>query len=271
LETNIEGFSTRPLEPSDPFFMATPDSDISLKRRLRAWLIVSLGTLVFRLWFATCRVRLAGDDVYRRYTEGRLPAVVAAWHRGAIFMVWYFRRLKPMVMVSRSNDGELIARFAEKLGVIAVRGSSSRGGGQALRSMLKFLSGDGSRLVATVLDGPQGPRFEAKKGLLFLSKIAGAPLVPVAVSAWPAITMKKSWDRTLIPLPFSRVIVMIGAPIHIAPDTDSAGLESIRLAVENTLKTMMRTADTKTGYIREWPNIYDPADTTPAPASRPKG
>ncbi|MFH1981743.1 MAG: lysophospholipid acyltransferase family protein [Pseudomonadota bacterium] len=246
--------------------MATPPNDISLKRRLRAWIIVTLGTIMFRLWFATCRVRLVGEDIYRHYTEARLPAVVATWHRGAVFIVWQFRRVRPMIMFSRSNDGELIARFAEKLGVIPVRGSSSRGGGQALRTMLKFLNGDGSRIAATVLDGPRGPRFEAKKGLLFLSRISGAPLVPVVVSAWPALTLKKSWDRTLIPLPFSRVTVIIGEPVPVPPDTDSAGLDVIRLKVENTLKEMMRAADADTGYIREWPNIYDPADTTPKQA-----
>lgn len=243
--------------------MTVSKNDVPLRRRLRAWLVVTIGTVVLRLWFATCRVRLVGEGVYRRYTEGRLPAVVGTWHRGAIFLVWFFRRQKPMIMFSRSNDGELIARFAEKLGVIPVRGSSSRGGGHALRTMVKFLNGDGSRFAATVLDGPRGPRFEAKKGLLFLSRIGGAPLIPVVMSAWPALTFRRSWDRTLIPLPFSRVTVMIGTPVPIPPDTDSAGLEAIRVRVENTLKEMTRAADTDTGYIAVWPEIYRPTDTAP--------
>jgi len=231
-----------------------------INRRLRDWLIVTIGTPVVRLWFATCRVRLVGEAVYHRHTGGQAPAVVATWHRGTIFLVWLFRRLKPMIMISRSRDGELIARFAAKLGVISVRGSSSRGGGQALRTMVKFLHGDGSRIAATVLDGPQGPRFVAKKGLLFLAKIGHAPLIPVVVSAWPALTLGRAWDRTLIPLPFSNVTVMIGDPVWIPPDTDSAGLESIRIAVENTLKEMVHAADTATGYRRVWPRIYDPSD-----------
>jgi lysophospholipid acyltransferase (LPLAT)-like uncharacterized protein len=240
--------------------MTRQEEKRSLKRRIRDGSIIAIGTLVFRLWFATCRIRLEGEDIYRRYTRGRLPAVVGTWHRGAIFLVWFFRRLKPMIMFSRSNDGELIAGFAEKLGVVPVRGSSSRGGGQALRTMVKFLNGDGSRFAATVLDGPRGPRFEAKKGLLFLAKIGGAPMVPVAVSAWPAITLKKAWDRTLIPLPFSRVTVVIGEPIHIPSDTDSAGLEAVRLTVENRLKKMVQHADKATGYCRVWPEVYDAGD-----------
>jgi len=250
--------------------MTTPKDDRPIKRRIRDWLIINVGTVVFRLWFATCRITLEGEDIYRKYTRSPIPAVVGTWHRGAIFLVWFFRRLKPMIMFSRSNDGELIAGFAEKLGVIPVRGSSSRGGGQALRTMVKFLGGDGSRLAATVLDGPRGPRFVAKKGLLFLARIGNAPLVPVAVSAWPAITLKKSWDRTMIPLPFSRVIVMIGNPIHIPSDIDSHGLEGIRVTVDNTLKEMVRQADAATGYHRVWQAVYDDADldNTPMPTQR---
>ncbi len=248
--------------------MMTLEDDRPIGRRIRDWLIINVGTVVFRLWFATCRITLIGGDVYRKYTQSPYPAVVGTWHRGAIFLVWFFRRLKPMIMFSRSNDGELIAGFAEKLGVIPVRGSSSRGGGQALRTMVKFLGGNGSRLAATVLDGPRGPRFVAKRGLLFLAKIGKAPLVPVVVSAWPAVTLKRSWDRTLIPLPFSRVIVMIGDPIHIPQETDSAGLGDIRVMVENTLKGMVRQADAATGYDRVWPEIYDAADTNNTPLPR---
>ena len=251
--------------------MTTSKDDRSIRRRIRDWLIITLGTVIFRLWFATCRITLKGEDVYRKYTRSPSPTVVGTWHRGAIFLVWFFRRLKPMIMFSRSNDGQLIAGFAEKLGVIPVRGSSSRGGGQALRTMVKFLGGDGSRLAATVLDGPRGPRFVAKKGLLFLAKIGNAPLVPVAVSAWPAVTLKKSWDRTLIPLPFSRVIVMIGDPIHIPQETGSAGLEDIRVTVENALKEMVRQADAATGYDRVWPEIYDAADLENTPLPRQGG
>ena len=240
-----------------------PDADRPpLKKRLQRWLIIQTSTFVFRIWFATCRVRVVGGDIFDRFVVGRKPAVAATWHRGAIFLIWYLRRLRPMVMFSRSNDGELIAGFAENLGIIPVRGSSSRGGGQALRTMLKFLRGSGSRLVGTVMDGPQGPRFRAKKGLLFLSRMADVPLVPIAVSAWPAITMKSAWDRTIVPLPFSRVTVMYGDPIHIPRDTDDRGLDALTGNVEARLNSMMGELDRKTGYIRKWPEVY--GDAQPA-------
>jgi len=174
--------------------------------------------------------------------------VGATWHRGAIFLVWFFRNIHPMIMFSRSKDGELFARFAEKIGVIPIRGSSSRGGDAALRSMIKFLSGPGVRKAATVLDGPTGPRCIAKKGMIALAMEAGVPLLPIMVSAYPAITLKKTWDKTMIPLPFSRVVVMYRRPWHIPKDLDSEQLEVLREDVEETLNKMMQELDRKTGY-----------------------
>jgi lysophospholipid acyltransferase (LPLAT)-like uncharacterized protein len=234
-----------------------------LKKRLRNWLIIQTGTVVLRVWFATCRVRVIGGDIFDRIVSNREPAVAATWHRGAGFLIWYFRRARPMILFSRSNDGELISGFAENLGIVPVRGSSSQGGGQALRTMLKFLRGNGSRLVATVMDGPQGPRFRAKKGLLFLSRMAGVPLVPIAVSAWPALTLKNAWDRTIIPLPFSCVTVMYGNPIQVPKNTDDRGLNALTGKVEARLNAMMGELDRQTGYIRKWPEVYG-VDTHPA-------
>ena len=146
--------------------------------------------------------------------------------------------------------------FAEKLGVIPVRGSSHKGGRQALDTMAKYLSGNKNRIAATVLDGPQGPRFRAKTGMITLAKISRTPLLPIMMSAWPAITIKTAWDCTLIPLPFSRVTVAFGKPWHV-PETH--GTEEIRILrgkVEKRLNQMMFDADSDTGYIKKWPVIY---------------
>ena len=156
-----------------------------------------------------------------------------------------------MIMFSRSRDGELMAMFAEKLGVLAARGSSSRGGREALQTMLKFLSGPSPRKAATVLDGPRGPRFVAKRGMIVLAKEAGVPLLPIMASASPAVTLKKTWDKTMIPLPFSRVTVIYRDPWLIPKGLSSEELEAWRQAVEKTLNDMMEQADADTGYREE--------------------
>ncbi len=225
-------------------------------RERRDRLIVQLGSILLRLWFSTCRIRIVGRDVHNAFVKGEGPGVGATWHRNAIFLVWFYGKFRPMIMFSKSKDGALLAGFAKKVGVIPVRGSSSRGGRDAMREMLHHLRGPGSPKAATVLDGPQGPRFVAKKGMLVLARMSGAPLIPMMISARPAVTLKKAWDRTLIPLPFSRVIVIYRPPWQVPPDLDNDGLDRLCTEVESTLNAMMREADTMTGYIHRWPELY---------------
>lgn len=216
--------------------------------KLRYRLLISIAARIVHIWFSTCRIRIIRPDIHHRYVLGQVKGVGATWHRGAVFLVWFFRKAAPMVMFSRSRDGELMAGFAEKLGVIPVRGSSSRGGREALQEMLTFLAGPSPRKAATVLDGPRGPRFVAKKGMIVLAKESGLPLLPVMVSACPAFTLKKTWDKTMIPLPFSRVTVIYRDPWQIPAKLTAEELEAWRLGVERTLNDMMHHADADTGY-----------------------
>jgi lysophospholipid acyltransferase (LPLAT)-like uncharacterized protein len=224
--------------------MAEHPHTLNWKKRL----ILGLGSRILRLWFSTCRVKIVGEDLHTRHVLTEGTVVGATWHRNALFLVWFFRKAHPMVMFSRSRDGEWIAGFAERLGIVPVRGSSSRGGTRALKTMLEHMKRPGGGKTATVLDGPRGPKYVAKPGMILLAKEAGAPLLPVAVSARPAITLKKTWDRTMIPLPFSRIVVTYREPWTVPKDLDKDGLERLRLEVENTLKGMTAQADRLTGY-----------------------
>ena len=217
-------------------------------RRLQNWLIINVAAYVLRMWFATCRIKIVGRQIHEEYINSDVNMVGVTWHRGAIFLVWFFRKVHPMIMFSKSKDGELIARFAEKLGVIPVRGSSSKGGSRALKVMRDYLDQPGSRKVATVMDGPRGPRCVAKKGMIVLAREAGVPLVPIMASGTPAITLKRTWDRTWIPLPFSKVTVIYEQPWFPATYSSDAALEGLRTEVENTLNRMMTHADADTGY-----------------------
>jgi lysophospholipid acyltransferase (LPLAT)-like uncharacterized protein len=228
----------------DTAAMTTP----SPLRSIRTRLLVTAASAALRLWFGTCRVRIKGGRWYDRYIAGPDKVVGATWHRGAIFLVWFFRRQRPMIMFSRSRDGDLFAAFAARLGVVPVRGSSSRGGREALVQMAHFLKRPGPQKAATVLDGPRGPRYLAKKGMILLAMEAGVPLLPIMVSARPAFTLEKAWDKTMIPLPFSRVTVSFREPWQIPADLSEAKLEALRQEVERTLNHMMAELDRETGY-----------------------
>jgi lysophospholipid acyltransferase (LPLAT)-like uncharacterized protein len=217
-------------------------------KKLKYRLAIDIATTIIHIWFSTCRIRIIGKEIHDRHVLGNKKFVGATWHRGAIFLVWFFRKLHGMIMFSQSRDGEIMARFAENLGMAAARGSSSRGGQEALREMLAFLAGPGPRKAATVLDGPRGPRCVAQKGMVFLAKEAGLPLLPIMVSAHPAITLKKTWDKTMVPLPFSRVTVVYRDFWTIPKELTREELEGWRQTVETTLNEMMREADADTGY-----------------------
>jgi lysophospholipid acyltransferase (LPLAT)-like uncharacterized protein len=200
-----------------------------------------------RLWFGTCRVEVINERVLREYILSGRPSVGGTWHRAGIYVLYYFGRLHPMIMISQSKDGEMLAHYAAANGVIPVRGSSSRGGRDALKRMRRHLA-NGGKACATVLDGPRGPAHVAKKGMLVLAKQSGAPLIPVIWSANRTITLRNSWDKTLVPLPWSRICLAIGDPIHIPEDSSNEDMERYRQLVEDRLNALMAVVDRRCGY-----------------------
>ncbi len=116
-----------------------------------------------RLLFATCRVEVLPAGIEEAFFGAGRPAVGVAWHQGAVFFLWYFGRRRAAVMISRSKDGEYLARFAAHMGCVPVRGSSRKGGSAALLEMARLLREGEVGYAATVADGPQGPRHVAKK------------------------------------------------------------------------------------------------------------
>jgi lysophospholipid acyltransferase (LPLAT)-like uncharacterized protein len=223
--------------------------------QLRTRLITRSAAIILNAWFSTCKISIVGRQFHDQFILGNQKMVGATWHRGAIFLTWFFRNVHPMIMYSRSKDGDLIAGVAQNLGVVPVRGSSSKGGKEALRKMVRFLGQSSRAKTATVLDGPRGPKGIAKKGMLLLAMLTGAPLLPIMVSAYPAITLKNTWDKTILPLPFAKVVVMYGAPWWPLRHMPDAQVEFLRKDVEDRLNGMLFECDQLSGYAqrnRRW-------------------
>ncbi len=162
-------------------------------------------------------LRLQVRDEHGFLTGPRAGCVGVFWHNRILMMPWIYGRLHtgvPLsVMISRSKDGSLIADTAARFGVGALRGSSSKGAAEASREALRALAA--GEWVGITPDGPRGPLHDVKPGLANLVRKARVPVMPVrVVYGWKL--QAGSWDRFQIPLPFSRVEVVIGAPI--APD-----------------------------------------------------
>lgn len=200
-----------------------------------------------RIWFNTCKVTFINEQVYREYASNDTPVVVGTWHRAAIYFLYFFGHFHPMIMVSQSKDGEILAQYTSAMGGIPARGSSSRGGKEALKQMRHHLT-SGGKACATVLDGPRGPAYVAKKGMIVLAMQTESPFIPAIWSANRTITLRNSWDKMILPLPWSRISMAFGDPIHIPRETTGEELEHYRHLVQERLNTMMAEVDRRCGY-----------------------
>ncbi len=199
-------------------------------------------------YFFFVRVSIENEETLLSTMEGGGKAVIPFWHQRFFGLLPYakrFRSRRPLVMVSRSRDGEFIADLVGRLGLEPVRGSSSRGGREALREVLAQLKE--RSMAAHAVDGPQGPKGVVKAGVIEMARLSGAKIVPVYVSmsrAWRAA----SWDRFMIPKPFSRVRIRWGEPFDVPSGLDAGAFEDVRRKLEILLEEGHRKDDIAFGW-----------------------
>jgi lysophospholipid acyltransferase (LPLAT)-like uncharacterized protein len=213
--------------------------DRARERRLR-W-IVRLGVPLVRLLGATWRIRLVNNggsvDALRRE---RQPIVFALWHGDMLPLLYQHRDEGVSVLISEHHDGELIARVAESLGFRTVRGSTSRGASRALVGLAREL--EAGHDVAITPDGPRGPARSFAPGALIAAQRADAPVLAVGVSAKRAWRLR-TWDRFLIPKPFSKVSVAYAPPVQLEAATARAASEETSRFQALMLETERLAAD----------------------------
>ena len=168
--------------------------------------------------------------------------IFAFWHNRIFLLPYLFRkhwhsrqRDRVAVMVSASKDGEKLARVLSKFDLICVRGSSSRRGKEALLEMTTLVN-DGYDAGITP-DGPRGPKYYCHDGVISLSQITQAPIIPVSYDVSRKIVVN-SWDNFIVPLPFARATVRIGAPMMVRAEAGEEEREQKRLELENVLKSL---------------------------------
>ncbi|HET7619937.1 MAG TPA: lysophospholipid acyltransferase family protein [Vicinamibacterales bacterium] len=207
-------------------------------QRRRAAFIAALGAPLVSVLGRTLRWRVDG---YRHYEQiiasGRQP-IFSFWHGRILPGLLFWKHHGIVVITSENFDGEWIARIINRFGYGTARGSSSRGGMRALVQLRREMA-DG-RPVAFTLDGPRGPAHAAQPGAVWLAGATGNPLLPFHLESSRAWTAR-SWDRTQVPKPFSRVGLAIGAPIEVA-DTQDATIDARRRELEIVLGHLERRA-----------------------------
>lgn len=215
-------------------------SDYSFKDRM----MIRAGDLAFYLlinfigW--TSRIEVDGWSNYEAASSnGKLP-IYTFWHDRIFMMTYFWRKRKIVVMTSRSFDGEYIARFIQRFGYGAARGSSTRGGVGAIVEMVRLMRAGCA--TAFTVDGPKGPRHIAKMGAVLLAKKSGHPILPMNVSVkkfWRA----PSWDLFQIPKPFTPARVFLAGPIHVPADADDAVLKAKRDELQRVLDDLDRRGE----------------------------
>jgi len=197
---------------------------------------------VMAAWCHTWRYRVSGAEHWDRCRQGGRPVVILLWHDALLPLLWQRRGLGITIVVSAARDGQLLADFAARLGYLAARGSSHRGGVRALVGAIRALRE--GRMVAFTPDGPRGPRRSFKPGFLAAAQRTGALVVPMHASASWARRLG-SWDRFLVPLPLARVDVAIGAPFEV-PDGPEGIAEGEQRA-EAAMAAVVREAEWRSG------------------------
>lgn len=207
-------------------------------------MLIWLAAAYIRLVWVTARVTEEFDPAAEPYFSGEKQVIFAFWHgRMLLLPACCPRKRKAFVLISGHRDGRMISRVIAHFGIGTVEGSSSKNSLSGLRNALRILK-EGNNLSITP-DGPRGPCHVAAPGVAHLARVSGVPVVPVALSC-SRYRRLKSWDRFMIPYPFSRVIFIAGAPIMIDRE---ANTETMRQRIESVMNSLTAQADELAGVV----------------------
>jgi lysophospholipid acyltransferase (LPLAT)-like uncharacterized protein len=185
-----------------------------------------------RAWLATLRVRVLRDPSLDHVVDR--PWVLAFWHGTQWPLLAWQRRRPTVVLVSLSRDGAMQARALAVQGLRVVRGSSSRGGARGLAALVRAMK-RGRADAAFAVDGPRGPLGIVKGGAIAAAQATGGVVVPMTGRVRRGIVLRRAWDRFALAWPFTRVDVVLGAPVE-------PGAAGAREAVEHALREMNRAS-----------------------------
>lgn len=217
-----------------------PAKPFTFKQKALLCTAPPLGSILYKSLCASCRMEVRGVEHLHAVIGEHKRIIVAFWHEVLGLAAWYYRNSGYTTLTSHSFDGELAARFIRRFGFQIARGSSSRGGYEALGELRKALRQPPG--LGFTVDGPKGPRRCAKPGIAILSSVSRVPITTTAIVARPAWRLN-SWDRFVLPKPGGRIIVSFGEPIPPPASRTPEALEATRLQVEQTLTRLHAELD----------------------------
>ena len=230
----------------------------------------------FLSWLTACYIRfiwhsgrwdIENDEIPRQLIDTGKPFVACFWH-GRMLMIpnaWQYQA-SMKILISQHRDGVFISNTLRHLGVGTIMGSSTRGGRGALVAMVHALKQ--GEYIGITPDGPTGPRMRVAPGTITAAKLSGAALLPVSYGA-KRRKILATWDRFLLPMPFSKGVIRIGTPILISPDATATEVEAARINLETELIALTHSIDTDLGVTPVEPAPLIPSDK-PIASSKPQ-
>ena len=227
--------------------MSAKQRRIKVLRNLRIEILALLGHLLLKLLYHSLRWEKEGMKQYQQWLAENNPKIPVFWHCQQLMLGQVFAALnrkkivkRAVVLISRSDDGRIIARIMRYLGIDSVAGSSSRGGAIALKQMVDELA-SGSCVVFTP-DGPKGPARRVKPGVVKAAQESGRPICIKVYGAQKSWRFR-SWDGMFLPKPFSRAVVKTSGPIYVPADLSAEQFEACRVSIENELNRLTDMVD----------------------------
>jgi lysophospholipid acyltransferase (LPLAT)-like uncharacterized protein len=210
------------------------------KKKIVFYLATNVGWLLIKLIGKLCFIKVLDRHHHRKLVKKKVPFIYVLWHGRILIPIYLHRGEGVTAMVSMHADGEMIAKTIHKLGYKTVRGSSTRGGNQAFHDMVDVLKNGG--LGTIIPDGPRGPRHYLKPGTFYIAQQTGAYLLPITFSSSRKFIFN-SWDRFMLPVPFSKNVVIYGEPIDVPKGLSQEQLEQVRTEFEAGMIRLEKRAD----------------------------
>ncbi len=209
-----------------------------IRKRLVAWLGSWFAYWAIKILALTMKFEEINPEIPRRFWDKGIPAIGAFWHGRLLMMPIVYKGKKLSFLVSPHRDGQVVGKALNRFGFHPILGSTTRKGFSGFKQMVKSHGSD----IAIVPDGPRGPRHRVQIGVIELAKLTGRAVVPLTFSASKRKVFH-SWDRFLLPFPFSRGVFIWGEPVYVDENADRTRLEEKRILLENRLNELTEKAD----------------------------
>jgi lysophospholipid acyltransferase (LPLAT)-like uncharacterized protein len=213
------------------------------------WQLIGLaGKVLIDFLFVFSPVEEKGRKAVARLIDSR-RFIFAFWHSRILLLSYFYKRLNATIMVSNSADGEIIAQVLQRHGHKTIRGSTGKGGMRALMQQIIDMRNN-KRPGVVIPDGPQGPRHKVQTGVILLAQKTGSPIIPLAYSS-KRRKVFSSWDRFLLPSPWTKGVIVYGRPIRVPAKTDTETLQRCARQLESELNRITAEADAYFGHAFE--------------------